>query len=307
MGRRAIGSGIAVIINAGSGSVGAPDEAVRVRERFHAQGIDPESCVCVQNKEIRQHAEEALQRGCWAVVAGGGDGTVSTVASVVAATDAALGVLPLGTLNHFAKDAGIPLDLDDAVATVAQGHTAVLDLGEVNGRTFINNSSLGLYPLIVQHREMHQRMGRSKWWAFFRGALTVLGWYPVLHVTLSAGEKTIIRKTPFLFVGNNEYKIDGLKLGTRSSMDAGALSVYMAHQVGRSGLLALVLRAMFGRIRDAEQLDIFSTEELQVDIRTHRTRVALDGEVVVMAPPLRFRCRKGGLRVLVPKREGDSS
>lgn len=165
---------LAIIINAWSGNMNCADLARQVNAHFSAQGIKPEFCACAEGGQIRRYTEEALQRGCMIVVAGGGDGTISTVASVLAGTDAVLGVLPLGTLNHFAKDLGLPLDLNEAVATIIEGHVAQVDIGELNGRTFINNSSLGLYPKLVSHRDAHQRLGRSKWWAFFRAMLMEL-------------------------------------------------------------------------------------------------------------------------------------
>ena len=303
MSRAIIDSHITIIINAGSGSVDNSELTTQIRERFSSHGIEPAIVFCRQGEEIRRHAGQSLERGCTTVVAGGGDGTVSTVASVVAGTDAALGVLPLGTLNHFARDLGIPSGLEEAIATIADGHAVLVDVGEVNGRTFVNNSSLGLYPTIVRHREAQQRLGRSKWWAFFRALLTVLGRYPFLRVRVSTGETQVVRRTPFVFVGNNEYEIHGLNIGTRARIDSGRLSVYLTHRVGRLGLLRLALRGLVGSLREAEDFDISETTELQVDVRGPRIRVALDGEVIVMEPPLRYRCRSKALRVIVPETE----
>ena len=296
-------SSIAVILNAGSGSSGSEDLGTVVAERFRSRGIEAEVHTCSPGENIHLYARGALRRGCTTIVAGGGDGTVSAVAAVLAGTDALLGVLPLGTLNHFAKDAGIPLDLDEAVATIVEGHVRVVDLGEVNGRTFINNSSLGLYPRIVRHREAQQRLGRSKWWAFLKGILTVLGRYSFLEVQISSDQGQIVRSTPFVFIGNNEYEIHGLNIGTRARIDTGRLSVYLTRRVGRFDLLCLVVRGLAGRLRDAEDFDTLSTEQLEVHVHGHgRTvRVALDGEVVHMESPLRYRCRSGAIRVIVKK------
>ena len=294
-------SSIAVILNAGSGSSGSEDLGTMVAERFRSRGIEAEVHTCSPGENIHLYARGALRRGCTTIVAGGGDGTVSAVAAVLAGTDALLGVLPLGTLNHFAKDAGIPLDLDEAVTTIVEGHVRVVDLGEVNGRTFINNSSLGLYPKIVRHREAQQRLGRSKWWAFFKGILTVLGRYSFLEVQVSSDQGQMIRSTPFVFIGNNEYEIHGLSIGTRARIDTGRLSVYLTRGVGRYGLLRLVVRGLIGRLRDAEDFDTISTEQLQVHVRGRAVRVALDGEVVLMESPLRYRCRSGAIRVIVKK------
>ena len=105
-------------------------------------------------------------------MAGGGDGTVNTVASAVIDTDKTFGVLPLGTLNHFAKDLHIPLDLEAAARTIIAGHTTQVDVGEVNDEIFLNNSSLGLYPRLVQKRKKKQRLGSRKWAAFFWAAIS---------------------------------------------------------------------------------------------------------------------------------------
>lgn len=296
-------SRIAVIINAASGSVEAGNLQMQVKELFRAHGMTPEVLLCHEGGEIHLLARRSLRGGAGIVVAAGGDGTVSAVASVVAGTGAALGVLPVGTLNHFAKDAGIPLELDQAVETIIAGNAAVVDLGEVNGRTFINNSSLGLYPRIVHHREAQQRLGSSKWWAFWKGVLTVLGRYSFLQVQISSPEAQIVRKTPFVFIGNNEYEIHGLNIGTRSRMDTGKLSVYLTRRTDRPGLLGLVVRGLFGRLRDSDDFDTLHTDKLHVQVSGATIRVALDGEVITMTPPLRYGCRKGELRVLVKKQE----
>lgn len=290
---------LAVVINAGSGSVEGADLAAQVSAQFSAKGIQPEFCACAEGGEIRRYAEEALQRGCTIVVAGGGDGTVSTVASVVAGRDAVLGVLPLGTLNHFAKDLGIPLDLNEAVDAVAEGNVVQVDIGELNGRTFINNSSLGLYPRLVRHRDEHQRLGRSKWWAFFRAMLMVLGRYSFLKVRLSADEAQMVRSTPFVFIGNNEYEIHGFSIGTRARIDTGMLSVYLTHRAGRIRLFGLALRGLIGRLREAVDFDTITTPEVVIDTRGRSVQVALDGELFQIELPLHYRCRRHELRVIV--------
>lgn len=290
---------LAVIINAGSGSADNADLAAQVREQFSLRGVQPELCSCAEGGEIRNHVQEALELGCTTVVAGGGDGTVSTVASVLAGTDVALGVLPLGTLNHFAKDLGIPLDLAEAVATIVEGNVVQVDIGELNGRTFINNSSLGLYPRVVRHRDEHQRLGRSKWWAFFKAILVVIGRYSFLKVSLTADGASMVRSTPFVFIGNNEYEIHGLNIGTRARIDSGQLSIYLTRRAGRARLLGLLLRGLFGRLREAADFDTITTPEVVIDARGRKIQVALDGELFQVELPLHYRCRRRELRVIV--------
>jgi diacylglycerol kinase family enzyme len=211
----------------------------------------------------------------------------------------------LGTLNHFAKDLHIPLDLDAAARVLLDGREARVDVGEVEGRIFLNNSSLGLYPSIVRHREKQQeRLGRGKWPAFVWATLTVLKRYPFLNVRLSTDDQRLIRRTPFVFVGNNEYQMESFDIGARSCIDAGHLSLYVAHRTGRLGLLRLAWRALFGGLRDAEDFDALCTKEVFIETRRpKRLRVATDGEVTVMTTPLHYRVRPGALRVIVPKEQ----
>ncbi|HYJ46776.1 MAG TPA: diacylglycerol kinase family protein, partial [Pyrinomonadaceae bacterium] len=223
--------------------------------------------------------------------------------SVLIDTDTPLGVLPLGTLNHFAKDLKIPLDLEGAARVLFEGQEIRVDVGEVNGRIFLNNSSLGLYPNIVRYREKQQeRLGRGKWPAFVWATLTMLKRYPFLNVRLSTDEQTLIRRAPFVFIGNNEYEMESFQIGARSCLDKGQLSLYVAHRTGRLGLLRLALRALFGGLRQEHDFDAMCTKEIWIETRRpKRLRVATDGEVSIMTTPLHYRVRPGALRVLVPE------
>ncbi len=218
-------------------------------------------------------------------------------------TDKILGVLPLGTLNHFAKDLRIPLDLEGAAQTVISGRPAPVDVAEINGRIFLNNSSLGLYPTIVEEREKQQRLGFGKWPAFVWATLAAFRRYPFLHVRLVAGGNKIARKTPFVFVGNNEYLMERLNIGGRKRLDRGLLSLYVTNRTGRWGLIRLALRALLGRLREEKDFLALSTDEVRIETRHRRLRVAFDGEVDTMQTPLHYQSRPGGLRVMVPAAE----
>src|SRR5512141_2991339 len=122
------------------------------------------------SSDVSTLVRKAVAENSKLVLAAGGDGTINAVATALIGTDAVLGVLPLGTFNHFAKDLNIPLVLEAAVANIFHGEVASVDVGEVNGRIFLNNSSLGIYPGVVQEREAHQRKGHSKWVAFAKAA-----------------------------------------------------------------------------------------------------------------------------------------
>jgi diacylglycerol kinase family enzyme len=245
-------------------------------------------------------AERARADGAPVVVAGGGDGTINAVASALAGSATRLGVLPLGTLNHFAKDLKIPLDLDEAVANAVKGAPQQVDVGEVNGRIFLNNSSLGIYPDIVRDREQQQRhLGRGKWHAFGRAVFVALRRFPFMSVRLKINGDEHLRRTPFVFIGNNEY-LQGLTLGARERLDSGKLCLYVAQQPTRLGLLRYAVHALFGQLSEARDFDVLSAPELVIETRHKQIRVATDGEVTMMTPPLCYRSRASALSVIVP-------
>jgi len=290
-----------VIINATSGADDKESTRARLAELFAQRGSDARITLAKSGEEIVELAQRASRDDCETVVAGGGDGTINAVASAVVGTRKRLGVLPLGTLNHFAKDLKIPLDLDGAVSNIFDAHVARVDVGEVNGRIFLNNSSLGLYPSIVRQREKQQeRLGRGKWPAFIWATLSVLRRYPFLTVRLNTDETEMLRRTPFVFVGNNEYEMESFNVGARSCLDAGHLSLYTAHRTGRLGLLRFAIRALFGGLRDEKDFDALCTKEIWIETRRSRLRVATDGEVTVMNTPLHYRVLPGALNVIVP-------
>src|SRR5947209_15473279 len=300
---RVTASRFAVIINASPGAGDREDVRKHLEDVFASERVEARIALAQTGEEIVNLTRRAVEENCQPVIAGGGDGTINAVASVIVDTDRTLGVLPLGTLNHFARDLKIPLDVESAARVCLEGREARVDVGEVNGRVFLNNSSLGLYPNIVRHREKQQeRLGRGKWPAFVWATLTMLKRYPFLNIRLSTDDQRLIRRTPFVFIGNNEYQMESLQIGARSCLDKGELSLYVAHHTGRMGLLRLAFRALFGGLRDEKDFDAVCTKEVWVEThRPKRLRVATDGEVTIMITPLHYRTRPGALNVLIPK------
>jgi diacylglycerol kinase family enzyme len=296
---------VAVIINAGAGHGHDDERAAELRRLLLDAGLDAELTLADGGDAIIGAARRALEGGVRLIAAGGGDGTINAVASVLAGSGTPaqvhFGVLPLGTLNHFAKDLGIPLDLAEAVRNLANGRPKAVDVGEVNGRIFLNNSSLGLYPDIVRDREKQQRrLGRGKWPAAAWAALGALRRYPFLSMRLTIDGQRLARRTPFVFIGNNLYSMQGLAIGERERLDDGLLSLYVAQRPTRFGLVRFAFDALRGRLGQERDFDVLHASEFEIDALRTRLRVATDGEVTVMAPPLRYRVRPGALTVLVP-------
>lgn len=292
---------ITVIINARAGASHDAELAASLRQKFHHAGLDAHITLASDGTQMMAAAKAAVAAGAAVVVAGGGDGTMNAIATELVGTSCAIGILPLGTLNHFAKDLQIPLELDQAIATIAAGNWITIDTGEVNGRLFLNNSGIGMYPDIVRDREHQQhRLGRGKWLAFAAATWTALRRYPFLTARLVVDGREHVRRTPFIFIGNNEYSISGFTLGERTSLRDGMLSLYVTHRTSRLGLFRLALHSLFGSLHQARDFDALSARELVIETRRRRLHVATDGEVTRMQTPLQYRIRPHSLRVIVP-------
>lgn len=292
---------IEVIINAGSGSVLEGETERSLKQRFIAHGVKANVHIVGPNERIDELARKAAEGDAEVVVAGGGDGTINAVAAEVYRAGKTLGVLPLGTLNNFSKDLGIPQELKKAIRVVAAGHIRQIDLAEVNGRLFINNSSIGLYPRIVRKREQQQeRLGRGKWWAAFWAALRVFRIARFLKVRIELEGRSFFRKTPFVFVGNNEYEMELYNIGRRLKLDDGRLSVYFLHRGGRWGVIMMLLRTLTGSVRQWRDFEEVMVESVTIHTRRRRLSVALDGEVAIMETPLEYRILPRALTVIAP-------
>jgi diacylglycerol kinase family enzyme len=290
----------AIVLNDSSGSGDCAASAKRLEEIFAAAGREPRIMVARGGGKLREAVESAIKDGCETLVAGGGDGTINAAASVLVDHDIPLGVIPLGTLNHFAKDLGIPLELDEAAKAVLQGVVCRVDVGEVNGRVFLNNSSLGVYPAIVRLRDRYQAGGWGKWIAALWAGLAVLRRNPFMAVRIVAEGETIVRRTPLVFVGNNEYHMSGLHAGSRDSLMGGHLAVYVFKADRRSSLLQLGWQVLL-KGTEVEELDLLTVEAATVETKRPAVPVALDGEVVSLKSPMAYRVRPASLRVLVPE------
>jgi YegS/Rv2252/BmrU family lipid kinase len=296
---------IAGVINAGAGQGHGREQAEKVVDAFAGAGAVAQVALATDAAQVAAAVRDALDRGARLVVGGGGDGTINQVAAALLAhprgAQAELGILPLGTLNHFAKDLGIPLELERAAEVAVRGRVAEVDLGEVNGQPFLNNSSLGLYPDIVHERKRQQaRLGRGKWPAFVWATLAALRRYSFHTVTLKADGREVSRSTPFVFVGNNDYDLAGTDIGARHCLDRGELCVWIAHHTGRLGLLWFAIAALFGQLHRVRGIDHLRTAELAIGSHAPRLRVSIDGEECELDTPLRYRSRPRALHVRVP-------
>ncbi|WP_437927584.1 diacylglycerol kinase family protein [Sorangium sp. So ce291] len=292
---------VAVLLNCSSRSNRAAEHRARLGELLKESGLAADLLCAEKGRHMGELARRAARGPYDLVVAGGGDGTISTVAAAVADTDKTMGVLPLGTVNHFAKYLGVPLTLEGAVRTLVEGRRVQVDLGEVNGRVFVNNSTLGIYPGVVRDREaLRKRRGLNKWLALVLATLAGIRRHDRVALRLILDGQELELNTPFVFVANSDFKLGDLDLGRQRPPHSGELGVCVAHAESRLAVLKLIASAFAGRIQKANDFSILRTTELRVEAPCRHLHVAADGEILKMAPPLVYRTRPSALRVIVP-------
>jgi diacylglycerol kinase family enzyme len=298
-----------VLLNAKAGT-STSNECGAIADKVHASleaaGVTANVRV-LPGAELQSAARASAARGVDAVVAAGGDGTVNAVAAALAGGNTPLGLLPMGTLNHFAKDNNIPLDLEAAAQVIAANNVRVVDVGRVNERIFVNNSSLGVYAeALIDRDAQRDQNGTSKWVAMLLASWKVFRRSPLLRVQLTIDGQKTERKTPLVFVGNNEYQLELFRIGSRARLDDGLLSLYIAHTHSRWGMLKLGMRAAFGRLRQSRDFEISTVESVHINSRRSKVNVAVDGEVAHLSTPVKYSIWPRGLRVIVPPPEGAS-
>lgn len=282
----------------GEGSVFSTEE---LKAEFSKYGITPEIY------DIDDHSPEDILKYIESVnydvvAASGGDGTVNMMAGLLQGKDIALGVIPSGTLNHFAKDLNIPLTLKGSVKLIATKETSYIDTASVNSRLFLNNSSIGIYPLAVRKRDTQQSMlRRNKWLSMLYGVLSVLKKFPLYAVRIKTENETLLFRSPIVFIGNNEYSIELLTMGSRKSLSGGKLSLYLARSNTRLKMLKLVLFAFLNRLKDSGELEMRLVDEVIIESRKKSLSVSIDGEVEQIQPPLYYKINRNNLKVIFPK------
>ena len=250
--------------------------------------------------DITAAVRRARAGGAAAIIAGGGDGTLNAVAAGLNGSEVPMAILPIGTLNHLARDLSVSLNINEAIGQLTTDRVARIDLGGVNGRIFINNSVIGLYPTYFLTRQRFERAWKFKWLAIASAILSVFRRNPYMNVRLSLEGKEIVRRTPYILVANNEHRMEGYQLGTRDRLDRGLLWVYVMRKLSRWSLLRLAASLIFGRFKKKDDFETFAVSSFRVETRRKKLGVSLDGEVKAMRTPLEYRSLPGALCVVAP-------
>ena len=289
-----------IMINEAAGSVDDVDrQKQEIEHAFAAAGV-ASTVQAVDPHDLADEMRRAWSGGVDAVIVAGGDGTVSGAAGVAVEHGITLGVLPLGTFNHFAGDLGMPDALASAAAWLAEAQPMNVDAAEVNGTIFVNNASIGVYPKMVNIRDdIRERRGWGKIRAVPVAMASTLKRLPVHHFEMSVdGRPSATCSTPFLFVVNGLLDADGSRVGKRTSLDGGHLGIYVTATRSRLQLIADAITARFRGIDRTASTERFEAGELEVTSQERSIAIALDGELKELHPPLVFRSRPAALRVL---------
>ncbi|MBD3274879.1 MAG: hypothetical protein GF372_06180 [Candidatus Marinimicrobia bacterium] len=295
---------IPVILNSEAGQIAKEGDAAiaeKIKSGFHSVNLDV-SLHKINGQDLEPQIQSLMRQQPEVIVAAGGDGTISSIANYITDTSIALGIIPLGTMNHFAKDLGIPLDISSAIRAIQEKNSHRVDVGTVNGRTFINNCSIGMYPQAVREREnFRQEFGSGKIIAMGIATAGIFQRFPLFKVVVKIDDTIDWYKIPFLFVGNNTYETNLLNLGQRKSLNNGILSLYHPNTSQKFSLFRFASLAMIDRLRQVKDFRITHAEQFELQFEHQDIDVALDGEIVQLHSPLRYEIQSEALKTILPE------
>ncbi|WP_283444644.1 diacylglycerol/lipid kinase family protein [Noviherbaspirillum suwonense] len=285
-----------IILNAASGHKEAGDTRSIISRVMREAGREHHLRLVENPQDLAEIARttvaQANQVG-GAVVVAGGDGTINTVANAVLPSACPLGILPSGTFNYFGRTHRIPEDTQEAVRMLLNASPQPVQVGLVNDHIFLVNASLGLYPKLLEDREAwKQQYGRSRMVAMWAALASVIGARRQLHLHLTRGGEVASWRTPTLFVANNKLQMEQIGMAEADALDKGFLVAIAPRPVGTGALLWLALRGALGTLGQAGDVRSFALREMEVRQSKRHSRsikVAVDGEILRLHEPLRFK------------------
>lgn len=285
---------IPALVNLESGSGEAAREALEA-----VGGFEVEPCSA---EILDRRIQRAIHDGADRVVVAGGDGTIAKAASALVGQKTALAIVPGGTLNHFARDHGIPVDHTKAAEISATGETTTTDVATVNGRVFLNTSSVGAYVVFVRTRERLERHLGYRIATVVAG-LRLLGRVRPFTVELTLDGQPRRYRSALVFVGVGERELQLPSLGSRAENGRRGLHVIVVRGGTWARLVAVGLVAAFrgnDAVKRGKLADSYVVDECRIEFRRRFGRVAVDGEIIEMSSPLAYRIERDALRLVVP-------
>ncbi|PVA09609.1 hypothetical protein DC366_13035 [Pelagivirga sediminicola] len=290
-----------ILLNEGSGKRETSARG-RIGAALQAHGVTADIRVLAKGPDIVPAARRAVKEGYETIVAAGGDGTISAVASVLRGTDRVMGILPMGTFNYFARSLDIPDDIEGAAQLLAEGTQRPVRIATINERSFLNNASLGAYPAILKTREdVYRRWGRSRIAAYWSVLVTLVTLRRPLHLRIEADGQTVERRTPLVFAVNNAFQLDQIGLQGRQDIAEGRLALFVAPDSGRWGMLRHALSLAMGKAQNEVNFDLITGSTIRIEARHSPRDIACDGERARMKAPYILGVDEEALSVIVPQ------
>ena len=300
------------VINAAAGSSDADTQREVIEAALRAAGRRGELQFS-RPADLARVAQEAAIKAIatrTAVIAVGGDGTLNTVAQAAHGVGCAMGVVPQGTFNYFARTHGIPADPAEATRLLLRSAPSPVQVAAVNDRLFLVNASVGLYPDLLEDREAYKaRFGRSRWVAFVAAFATLLRAQRRLRLHIEMGGTARDVQTLTLFVGNNRLQLQQFGAEPQDTLAGtpghGSMAALVLRPIGTLSMIRLMLHGAMGTLGEAQSVERFEFEHMVVRLRLapgrHGVKVAFDGEVTRMRAPLDFRVLAKPLYLLMPR------
>lgn len=249
--------------------------------------------------EVLLRHQQSVELGV--VVAAGGDGTLNSVAKHLLETQIPVGILPLGTFNYVARLLGIPLDLVEAAQVIATGQIKSIHVARINQEIYLNNASLGLYPLFIKKREDYNRIfGRLPIHAYTSALDVLIRDRKELKLKIWVDQKKYPVKTPLIFFGNNPLQLAEMKMRIAQAAEQGKVAGVVVAKSDKMTLFKLVYQLIRGKIDEASDVYSFAADQVRIESRRNKLMIAIDGETVEMTPPLNISVLKNALNVMVP-------
>ncbi|WP_288688490.1 diacylglycerol kinase family protein [uncultured Acinetobacter sp.] len=299
---------LSIIYNKNSGFHAANKEAVyeELVQVLSSHGYEIQSFELGQDVSFDALMDKVLarhqqQQEVGVVVAAGGDGTLNAVAQRLMHTNIPMGILPLGTFNYVARVLNIPLDLIQAANIIATGQNREVHVAQLNDHIYLNNASLGLYPLFIQKREFYnQKFGRFPLHAYTSGLDVLIRDRKELKLEIEVDHHIYPVKTPLIFFGNNQLQLADLNLKIAKDAAQGKVAGVVVAKSDKRTLFKLLWQLMRGNIEKAPDVYSFAAEQVTIHTKRNKITVAIDGEIVEMKPPLQISVKKNALNIRVP-------
>lgn len=297
------------VVNAASGATDTDKRRAVIEAALAQSGRRGEFLMCRPDElaQVAAHAAAtAVDRGS-AVIGVGGDGSLNTIAQAAHAAGCAMGVIPYGTFNYFARTHHIPTEPAAAARHALHARPMPVQVAAINDRVFLVNASIGAYADLLQDREAYKsRFGRSRWVAFIAACVTVLRAQRRLRLEIEVGDTVRKLRTLTLFVGNNRLQLQQFGAQPPDTMSGepgdGSLAAVMLRPVGSLSMIGMMLHGAMGELRETAGIETFEFKRMLVKPRfmprIRSIKVAFDGEVTRMQAPLDIRVLEKPLYLL---------